>query len=217
MPLLLLDLDNTLVDRDAAFREAGEAFLTECGLPDTDLDWLMGQDASGYAARSTVAAAVLRRFPWIDPTAVQTLLDTGAADRVTLPDAHRAALRRAAGYGWTLVVVTNGSVRQQETKLRVSGLDREVAGWVVSEAVGVRKPQREIFAIAAAAVGADLSDGGWHVGDAPLTDIGGAVEAGLLSAWLHHGRPWPPQLAFQPTYVADDLPGALDHIVEAAA
>ncbi|MGW2343370.1 hypothetical protein [Streptomyces sp. NPDC001661] len=36
MPLMLLDLDNTLVDRDAAFRAAVVDFLAEYGLADAD-------------------------------------------------------------------------------------------------------------------------------------------------------------------------------------
>ncbi|MFC8145414.1 hypothetical protein ACFUKV_27270 [Streptomyces paradoxus] len=47
MPLLL-DLDNTLVDRDAAFRDAVAEFLAEHGLPESDLAWVTGLDASGY-------------------------------------------------------------------------------------------------------------------------------------------------------------------------
>lgn len=47
MPLLLLDLDNTLIDRDAAFRDATAAFLSAQGLPDTDLAWVTTVDAGG--------------------------------------------------------------------------------------------------------------------------------------------------------------------------
>ena len=42
MPLMLVDLDNTLIDRDAAFQAAVAAFLAEYGLPGTDLAWVMG-------------------------------------------------------------------------------------------------------------------------------------------------------------------------------
>ncbi|WP_247223096.1 hypothetical protein [Streptomyces scabiei] len=48
MPLLLLDLDNTLIDRDAAFRAAVAAFLSAHGLPATDLSWVTAVDAGGY-------------------------------------------------------------------------------------------------------------------------------------------------------------------------
>ncbi|HZC26057.1 MAG TPA: HAD family hydrolase, partial [Actinopolymorphaceae bacterium] len=205
----LLDLDNTLVDRDAAFRSAAEAFLCEHGLPASDIDWLLGVDASGYRPRSEVAETLRARYPLIDQDAVWRFLDRGAADRVRLTEPNRAALRMAVAHGWTPVVVTNGSVRQQETKLRVSGLDQEVAGWVISEAVGCRKPDPEIFAAAASIAGADLDDGGWLVGDAPHADIGGAFGVGLCSVWLHLGRTWPAELSYRPTHVADDLAAAL--------
>ncbi|MEU9097775.1 hypothetical protein [Streptomyces sp. NPDC048361] len=55
MPLLLLDLDNTLVDRDAAFRAAVACFLAEHGLPARDLTWAMDTDAGGYTPRHEVA------------------------------------------------------------------------------------------------------------------------------------------------------------------
>ena len=41
MPLMLVDLDNTLVDRDAAFRAAVAALVAEHGLAETDLAWIM--------------------------------------------------------------------------------------------------------------------------------------------------------------------------------
>ena len=61
MPLLLLDLDNTLIDRDAAFRAAAAAFLSAHGLPDTDLPWVTAVDAGGYAPRHEVAPALTDR------------------------------------------------------------------------------------------------------------------------------------------------------------
>ena len=216
MSLLLLDLDNTLLDRDAAFRRAVTKFLLEYDLPVDDVEWVMDIDASGYLPRADLARALLARYARVGPDPVQAFVDAGAADHVVLEESTRQALRRATAAGWACVIVTNGRVRQQERKIVISGLDAEVAGWVVSEGVGYRKPQREIFAAAADVVGARLDDGGWMVGDAPRHDIAGAVEVGLRSAWLHLGRPWPADLAFQPTYVADDVAAALDHVVRSS-
>ncbi len=53
-------------------------------------------------------------------------------------------------------VVTNGSVEQEERKLRHTGLDHEVAGWVISAGAGIRKPDPEIFRLAAAEAGQSL-------------------------------------------------------------
>jgi putative hydrolase of the HAD superfamily len=107
--------------------------------------------------------------------------------------------------------VTNGTVAQQERKLRHTGLDLEVAGWVVSEGAGLRKPDPAIFRFAAAQAGQSL-DGGWMIGDSAQADIEGARGVGLPGVWLHRGRPWP-LTSFEPGHVADSFPDAVDIIL----
>ncbi|MCL8017097.1 HAD family hydrolase [Streptomyces sp. AS02] len=212
MPLLMLDLDNTLVDRDAAFRDAAADFLAEHGLPASDLTWVMATDAGGCTARHRVAAALTRRYgDEVPATAIRVLLDTGAADRVVLAHSSRKALGKAQADGWTCVIVTNGRTVQQETKIRNTGLDRLVQGWVISEAVGRKKPEPEIFQAAAAAVGVPLP-GAWVIGDSPHADIAGADALGLRSVWVTDGRPWT-QDSYRPTHVARDVASAIDHAI----
>ncbi|PAZ13439.1 hydrolase [Streptomyces sp. SA15] len=212
MPLLLLDLDNTLVDRDASFRKAAAEFLAEHALPEADLDWLMRLDASGYTPRQDVARAMSERYDGSLPeSAVHQLLDRGAAERVILPEATREALGTAVADGWVCAVVTNGRVAQQETKIRNTGLDRLVHGWVISEAVGHKKPAPEIFHAAAASVGAAL-DGAWMIGDAPHADIRGAQGIGARSVWVSGGRPWT-ETTYRPTHIAQDAAAAIAHVV----
>jgi putative hydrolase of the HAD superfamily len=222
MPLLMLDLDNTLVDRDAAFRDAVTAFLAEHGLPAPDADWLMTVDAGGYTPRQEVARAMTDRYgEALHRDAVRTLLDRGVADRVTLPGTTRTALGRARAEGWTLAIVTNGRTAQQETKIRNTGLDRLTHGWVVSEAVGHKKPAPEIFHAAAAAVDACLGgecldgaclDGAWVIGDSPHADIRGARAIGARSVWVSAGRPWT-ETAHRPTWTAVDAASAIEAVV----
>lgn len=212
-PPLLIDLDNTLIDRDAAFRDALTAFLGTWQLPVPDVEWLMTVDASGYTPRQDVARAMAGRYGGRVPeSAVEALLDQGAADRVVLPPETRAALERAAA-GRPCVIVTNGRTAQQEAKIRHSGLDGVVHGWVVSEAVGHKKPAPEIFRAAAATVGAPLR-GAWVVGDSPQADIAGAHRLGLRSVWVSGGRPWP-GMPFAPTRIAHDAATAITRILDA--
>ncbi|MEV7140307.1 HAD family hydrolase [Streptomyces tauricus] len=192
MPLLMLDLDNTLVDRDAAFREAASAFLAGHRLPVDDLAWLMSVDGSGYTPRDEVGRAMAARYGRAVPAAsVRDFLDRGAADRVVLAEAVRAALVGAVDAGWTCVIVTNGRVGQQETKIRRTGLDRIVHGWVISEAAGCRKPAPEIFRAAAAVAGPSLDgpsrDGVFRNGT-PL-DGTSPDEASPNGAWLNATSP----------------------------
>ncbi|MFJ9907274.1 HAD family hydrolase [Streptomyces sp. NPDC101152] len=203
MPLLLIDLDNTLVDRDAAFREATSRFLAEHALPARDLDWLMTVDASGYRPRADVARAVTARYGAAVPEAeVRAFLDRGAAERVTLAEPTRQALVEAAAAGWDCVIVTNGRVAQQEQKIRRTGLDTLVHAWVISEAVGREKPDPTIFETAAGTVGAS-PHGAWVVGDSPHADVRGAIDIGAWSVWVSSGRTWP-EHTYHPTHTTRD-------------
>ncbi|WP_043680279.1 HAD family hydrolase [Streptomyces xylophagus] len=212
MPLLMLDLDNTLVDRDAAFRHAVTEFLAAHGLPEEDLAWLMSVDAGGYTPRQSVAEAMTERYDGTVPAdAVRTLLDRGAADRVTLAEPTRDALTKAVAAGWTCVIVTNGRVAQQELKIRNTGLDALVHGWVISESAGHEKPAPEIFHAAAASVGASLH-GAWMIGDSAQADIRGAAGVDAHSVWVSNGHRWT-ESTFRPTDMATDAASAVHHVI----
>jgi putative hydrolase of the HAD superfamily len=203
VPLLLLDLDNTLVDRDRAFREAVATFL-----PGVDVTWVMSVDNHGYTPRDQVAAAIEDRYgAFVSRAAIRSLLDDGASGNVVLQEPVRQALTEVRERGWTCVIVTNGRTVQQERKIHRTGLDRLVHGWVVSEAIGVKKPAPEIFEAAAALAGLPLA-GAWMIGDSPHADVGGAVALGLRSVWVPNHESWPYE-DFAPTDTAPDAASAI--------
>ncbi|MFD8594052.1 HAD family hydrolase [Kitasatospora sp. NPDC059646] len=213
MPLLLLDLDNTLLPRDAAFRAWAEDFLAEYNLPAGDLDWLVMLDGSGYVPRSTVLGAAKRRYG-IDRS-VESMLGhyrLGINSHINCPDSHLSALRAAREAGWTLGIVSNGGTRPQLEKIRLTGLAALVDGWVISEEAHCVKPDPLIFEIAARRCGfrpaGDWTAETWMVGDYGPADIAGAEATGLRSVWLHHGRPWA-ERGYRPTVSAPDLPEAV--------
>jgi putative hydrolase of the HAD superfamily len=204
VPLLLLDLDNTLLDRAGSFRAWAEGYLAYIGAPADDLDWLLSVDADGLTDRWDVADALrdryLLRIPSIE---LVDALREGVLEGLRLDPLVACALRIADDAGWVPVIVTNGSAVQQDAKIRRTGLDRFVADWVISEEVGVSKPNPRIFQLAAQRVGMPLN-GGWIIGDSPEADIGGAATLGLPSVWLHRGRSWV-ESRFAPTRSADGL------------
>ncbi|MER7891167.1 HAD family hydrolase [Micromonospora sp. NPDC094482] len=208
MPLLLLDLDNTLLDRAGPFRAWGQRFLEDIGAPPADIDWLLSVDADGLTDRWDVADAIRDRYALRIPSIdlVEALHD-GVVANTRLDPLIACALRIADDAGWIPVVVCNGVVRQEEAKIRGTGLDRYVADWVISEEAGVSKPNPRIFALAAHRVRMPLR-GAWVVGDSPEADIGGAAAVGLPSVWLHRGRTWPDS-RFAPTRTADGLIAAV--------
>jgi putative hydrolase of the HAD superfamily len=172
--------------------------------------WLIEVDRDGYEPREALAARIAARFG-LSAAAVLAELRAGMIDYL-VPDPHvAAALTEATAAGFVPFVVTNGTVAQQEAKLRHTGLDRLVAGWTISEAAGVRKPDRRIFEAAAAAAGLPLA--GWMIGDHPAYDIGGGGAAGLRTAWVSNGRPWPAALSPRPTVIATDCARALREVI----
>ncbi|WP_428964662.1 HAD family hydrolase [Micromonospora fluostatini] len=208
MPLLLLDLENTLIDRSGAFRTWGARFLAGVGAPPADLDWLLSIDADGLTDRWDLADAIRGRYGLLVPSIdLVDELHEGVLAHTRLDPLVACALRIADDAGWVPVVVSNGAVRHQEELIRRTGVDRYVADWVISEEAGVSKPNPRIFALAAQRVRMPLRRA-WVVGDSPEADIGGAAAVGLPSVWLHRGRRWPDP-RFAPTHAVESLIAAI--------
>ena len=214
MPLVLISLDDTLLDRSGAFRLWGKGFLDEIGAPQDDLDWLLSVDADGLTPRWDLADLIRDRYrlriPSID---LVEELHEGPLGFERLDPLVGCALRIAGDAGLVPVVVTNGQAEVQEGRIRRTGLDRYIADWVISERAGVSKPNPRIFALAAQRVRMRLG-GAWVVGDSPEADIGGAAAMGLPSVWLHRGRDWVDN-RFAPTRVVGNVIQGLSAIMAA--
>jgi putative hydrolase of the HAD superfamily len=214
VPLVLLALDDTLLDRSGAFRLWAKGFLGEIGAPPDDLEWLLSVDADGLTPRWDLADLIRERYRLTIPSIdlVEELQD-GPLGHERLDPLVGCALRIAGDAGFVPVVVTNGPVELQEGRIRRTGLDRYVADWVISERAGVSKPNPRIFALAAQRVRMRLG-GAWVVGDSPEADIGGAAAMGLPSVWLHRGREWVDE-RFAPTRVVGNVIQGISAIMAA--
>ena len=212
MPLLLCDLDNTLVDRSAAFRRWAVEFAARQRQDDGFVDWLSEIDDDGFGARPEFFVSIHERLGLVET------LDELIADyyRTFLPqfrcsDDVREALGAVRAQGWFIAIVTNGPPTQND-KIRHAGLEPFVDVWCVSEVEGHRKPDVRLLESAAQRCDVPL-DGAWMIGDNPDTDIGAAHAAGIRSVWLRHGRTWPRE-DFAPTHKADSFPEAVDWVLE---
>jgi len=208
--LLLIDLDNTLVDRRAAYKAWAESRFGE-----SEVLWLVEADRDGYEKREALAAKIVARYGG-DERRMLTDLRAGMVANMAPDPEIAAVLTVAKAAGFVPFVVTNGTVAQQEAKLRRTGLDRLVAGWTISEGAGVRKPDRQIFEIAAAAAGIPLSEPGWMIGDSAESDIGGGHTAGLRTAWVALDREWPAELAYRPEVTGATGAAALHAVIQEA-
>lgn len=207
-PVALFDLDNTLVDRVAAFRRWAEGFTSEHGLDHSAVEWLCEQDDDGFAARDELLAAARTRFSITEPVA--RLLRRYRRDypRHYVPDprvhAALASLRRA---GWRVGIVTNGPPSQAE-KIDRCGLRPLVDAWAISGEIGVAKPDPRIFAEAVRRCGVGSRSPVWMTGDTAAADIDGGRRSGCRTIWLRRGRSW--ELAdFAPDVIVDSVADAV--------
>ncbi|MEM9652666.1 MAG: HAD family hydrolase [Actinomycetota bacterium] len=190
----MLDLDNTLADRQAAVAAWVDEFCSAYDLPADASGWLLELDNDGYSDRREVFQAIRDRYRLASP--VNDLLEAYQTRVVQLAAPIPGAvdcLRAMRGLGWTPALVTNGSSRQQHAKIDTLGFRDLVAAVVVSGDLGIKKPAPEIFHRAAELTGAPLA-GAWMVGDSAIHDIEGGRAVGVNTAWVTRGRPWPDDL-----------------------
>jgi 2-haloacid dehalogenase len=202
---VLLDADNTLFDYDRAESEALEETLAESapGVPRTEaLDayrainsryWKLFEagkiDTAGlqsgrwkdlFAALGISGDPVRTASSYVTALSGKSHLLPGAAEAV------RALAREAS-----LCLVTNGLSRVQRGRLARSGIEDFFSVVLISEEIGMAKPDPRFFRAAGEALGlapADLL----CVGDNPVADVAGARAAGIEAWWFSpSGASWP--------------------------
>lgn len=209
---VLFDLDGTLLDRERVFAAWAAWFAAErLGLRDKAADeavaWLTRLDDGGRGPKDDLFRQAIRRYPILpaDPPALVEEFRDQLIHHIGSPDPGAATLLDAldaATIPWG--VVTNGG-RNQLRKLDKLGLNDRAACILVSELVGMRKPDPAIFHAAATQLGIEPSQI-LFAGDHPESDVGGATAAGMRTAWLRHGRDWPTDLVpLRPDYLIDSL------------
>jgi HAD superfamily hydrolase (TIGR01549 family) len=184
----MFDLDNTLLDREAAFARWARSFCVARGLPDEAQAWLVAADDDGFREREEVFAGLRSRYGIDD--SVEALIHAYFQEYATgfeFPVESRNALRRLRSAGWKAAIVTNG-LKFQERKLEVTRLTDEVDAVCISALVDSWKPDRGIFEEAARRCHVELQ--GWIVGDSGPADIRGGQGVGLRTIWIHRGRTW---------------------------
>ncbi|WP_406311870.1 HAD family hydrolase [Streptosporangium sp. NBC_01639] len=207
--LALFDLDNTLIDLDAAFLLWAHEFAEEHRLSRKAVDHLVKLDRNGLPHRELFFTKVRERFK-LSASATELW----AAYRRRMPHLVEcrpeviAALTELRASGWRVGIVTNGTADNQLGKIQRTGLADAVDGYALSGVEGIRKPDVGLFEIAAKRCGTDLTGGGWMVGDHPVADIGGGHAAGLHTIWINRGSR--PDHEYSPDHTVTDVIHAMD-------
>lgn len=195
---LLFDVDGTLLDFDAAERQAIEGSLHSAGLPCGDKECasfsainaaLWKQLENGEIKKERL---VVQRFKSL----LQQLGATGDAIRLNndymtrlsqgaaiIPGADEL-LAELAEFA-TLAVVSNGSYKVQMERLKKSGLLPYFDDVFVSEKVGAAKPAPKIFYEALKQLGVQNKSRVLMVGNSLSADIKGGANAGIHTCWCN--------------------------------
>ena len=214
---VLFDLDDTLFDHEQAARIA---LMRVHGLHQSFTEWPFESFAQAHsrvleelhvevlAGRRTVdearEARFRRLFDRVRGAAVDTRDDHERVrtTAVAYREAYLAARRPVDGALGVLAalkphvrigIVSNNLLEEQQGKMRLCGFDPYVDALVVSEAVGIAKPDPAIFAHALAALDCGPADA-VMIGDSWPADIEGARAAGIRAIWfnrLHRPSPDP--------------------------
>lgn len=206
MPLIAFDLDGTLVDQAAAARTWAREFGNQWDLPKAEVDKV----AAALTARRPKGEVFAELVEQLNlPASIEGVwLDyrTRMPDLVAVTDGDRGALADLRAAGWTLGIVTNGMADNQEGKIRQTGLDALVDGWVISEEVGARKPDQKVFRALAERLGCPLD--GWMIGDSLELDIAGGACVGLKTVWINDDGADPTTWSYRPDLIVDSVAAA---------
>lgn len=100
----------------------------------------------------------------------------------TMPYAYEVLSKLSQRY--KIDIITNGISDVQRGKLQASGLDKYVSQIFVSDEIGAMKPKPEYFDAVMAQIGCPRAEC-IVIGDNPVTDIKGAIDAGIGAIWYN--------------------------------
>lgn len=195
------DLDGTLLDHERAAADAVRGWVAARGwrVPeDAGAQWLRleREHFAAFAAGAITFVEQRRRrlrafLPLVTSAGVvEEDLDDLFADYATAYESHWVAFDDAvevvddlAAAGYVLGVLTNGQRAQQVAKLARIGLLGRFAVVVASSELPAGKPDPRAFTVLCQRLGA-APGSVMFVGDDPVTDVAGALDAGLQAVLI---------------------------------
>ena len=169
---VLFDLDNTLIDRDQAFRDC---VCHHFGDPAVRAE-LFRLDSGGHGDREGLFCAWRRHT---GASMNQVILGRLIAERIR-PDCGLLNALRVLSQTLKLGIITNGGSEIQRRKFCAAGLSEVIPHecvWVSAE-VGMEKPDPAIFIFASQSLGVNPGNC-LYLGDHEPDDLAGAVAAGM--------------------------------------
>ena len=176
---IAFDLDNTLIDRDAAMLRWAATWPVTASLRQQALVIDEGGQGDRVALARFLDQHVAGEIAW-SPQAIASQV----AKQVQ-PCQEVIALLKRLAERYRLAIVTNGGSRSQRNKLRRAKLRVLVNSVIISDEVGVAKPDAAIFHAALGPGELDCrATETLFVGDSMAADIVGASALGMQTCWI---------------------------------
>jgi len=209
---IIFDLDDTLVDRSRSLTIFSTIFHSHyktrlLPVPTFKIEGIVkNADQDGYRPKIESFSEMIQELAWKKEPTVSELAEfwkkefPGCAQPVSdLYEVLDEIDRRGIAMG----VVTNGPTHSQTGKIRQLRISKYLKSVIISEAVGVKKPDPEIFYLALQKLQLKPSET-LAIGDNPILDVVGARNAGLKPVWVTGHFSWPEEYR-PPDYQISDL------------
>ena len=187
---VLFDLDDTMLDRMKTFSLYCDYLINEVfpqNLSDAQKseakEFMVLNDRHGYEDRETLYQKVIRK--WGLSCGTKYLIDGwyNNLDKLAAPENGLFDILEYLAMKYKLGLVTNGLISVQNSKISALGIKDYFQAIIISEAVGVNKPNNGIFLLACKKLGVEAAQSVF-IGDSFENDVHGAVQAGLSAIWM---------------------------------
>lgn len=195
---VLFDLDNTLTHRRQSVTAFARRFWADFGAKLGSIEFehvenlIQLGDGGGYRPKAEMFAMMARDLPWLEPMVAEVMRDYWyrQSPKCMIPrEGMSLVLDRLQENNVRLGMITNGRTVVQNATIDALGIRHFFEVILISEAVSIRKPDRQIFEMALEKLDSQ-AEMTWYVGDNPTSDIGGAKNAGLRTVWVSDGQMW---------------------------
>lgn len=203
--IVLWDIDNTLLDFNAALSQSMRICMARCGMPQGGRDVSDGEIAlfdrinrkywemleRGEITKRELEAGRFREFlaaigaEQMDALKINDDFKELLGQVAVCVDGAQEICARFHDWGVRQYAVTNGAASVQRSKIALSGLDRFFEELFISEELGAVKPQKAFFEQCAARIPNYRSDRALMIGDSVTSDMRGGYHAGIDCCWYN--------------------------------
>ncbi|WP_168188592.1 HAD family hydrolase [Thermoflavimicrobium daqui] len=225
---IVFDLDETLLDHTqtqekACFHLYNQYFKKRCSFSQFQRYWKHESDRLWIAYRLGQITIEERRVQRMQSLSLQFLNQKVNEEEAAqmhqeyiqfyeqnaqiFPDVL-PCFQRLSNY--KLGIITNGNVKSQRKKIKSSGLMPYLSATIISEEVGIRKPDPEIFRICLNQLEIDAKQA-IMVGDRLDKDVIGATRIGISGIWIDRKNQMIPQIYSEIVIIRtlDEIPEAI--------